>query len=212
MRLCIHLCMCLFTYVCTCIHIYTHVRVCECVRRDICLYVCVNIHICVRLYVHILICVCVYVFIYTFGYVYVFMYVFIYVCSYMHTCVCMCMCVQRDIQIGSVAFPPGQWTSSQLQPCHRLFETRWARPCSLWLLLIPWAQRLSLWDNWGDERGCDEGHWHAHTRGLPWSLPGVFGTEQQVHCSRRRLLRRGLEFHVCTINKSAHTKKVWKLI
>ena len=38
------------------------------------------------------------------------------------------------------------------------------------------------------------------------------GTVQQVHCSRGRLLRRGLEFHVCTINKSAHTKKVWKLI
>ena len=37
-------------------------------------------------------------------------------------------------------------------------------------------------------------------------------TVQQVHCSRRRLLRRGLEFHVCTINKSAHTKKVWKPI
>ena len=33
-----------------------------------------------------------------------------------------------------------------------------------------------------------------------------------MHCRRRRLLRRGLEFHVCTINKSAHTKKVWKLI
>ena len=28
----------------------------------------------------------------------------------------------------------------------------------------------------------------------------------------RRLPRRGLEFHVCTINNSAHTKKVWKLI
>ena len=27
-----------------------------------------------------------------------------------------------------------------------------------------------------------------------------------------RLPRRELEFHVCTINKSAHTKKVWKLI
>ena len=27
-----------------------------------------------------------------------------------------------------------------------------------------------------------------------------------------RLLRRGLEFHVCTINKSVHTKKVWKPI
>ena len=33
-----------------------------------------------------------------------------------------------------------------------------------------------------------------------------------THCSRRRLLRRGVEFHVCTINKSAHTKKVWELI
>ena len=37
-------------------------------------------------------------------------------------------------------------------------------------------------------------------------------TVQQVHCSRRRLLRRGLEFHVCTINKSTHTNKVWKFI
>ena len=66
---------------------------------------------------------------------------------------------------------------------------------------------MSLWDKWGDERGCDEGHWHAHTRGLPWGLPEVVGMVQQVHCSLRRLLRRGLEFHVCTINKSAHTKK-----
>ena len=40
----------------------------------------------------------------------------------------------------------------------------------------------------------------------------VVGTVQQVHCSRRILLRRGLEFHVCTINKSAHMKKVWKVI
>ena len=29
-----------------------------------------------------------------------------------------------------------------------------------------------------------------------------------MHCSWRRLLRRGLEFHVCTINKSAHTKSL----
>ena len=50
------------------------------------------------------------------------------------------------------------------------------------------------------------------TRGLLRGLPEVVGTVQQVHCSRRRLLRRGLEFHACTINKSAHTKKVWKLI
>ena len=39
-----------------------------------------------------------------------------------------------------------------------------------------------------------------------WGLPVIVGTVKQVYCSRRRLLRRGLEFHVCTINKSAHTK------
>ena len=38
-------------------------------------------------------------------------------------------------------------------------------------------------------------------------LPEVIGTVQQVHCSRMRLLRRGREFHLCTINKIAHTKK-----
>ena len=43
-------------------------------------------------------------------------------------------------------------------------------------------------------------------------LAEVVGMVQQVHCSRRRLLRRGLEFHVYTINKSANTKKVWKLL
>ena len=50
-------------------------------------------------------------------------------------------------QIGSVAFPPGQCTSPQLHPCHRLFDqdghqdnssaSLQSRPCSLWLLLIP---------------------------------------------------------------------------
>ena len=71
---------------------------------------------------------------------------------------------------------------------------------------------LSLWDNWGDERGCDEGQWHAHTKGFPRGLPEVVGTVEEVYYSRKRLPRRGLEFHVCTINKSVHTKKVWKLI
>ena len=82
-------------------------------------------------------------------------------------------------------------------------------PCDFWLFpkLKEKLSRLSLWDNWGDEKGCDEGHRHTDTRGLPWSLPEVVGTVQQVHCSQRILLRRGLEFHVCTINKRAHTKK-----
>ena len=51
------------------------------------------------------------------------------------------------LQIGSVAFPLGQCTSPQLNPCHRLFDqdghqdssstSLSSRPCSLWLLLIP---------------------------------------------------------------------------
>ena len=57
-----------------------------------------------------------------------------------------------------------------------------------------------------------KGQWHAHTRGLPWGVPEVVGTVKQVHCSRRRLRRRGLEFHVFTIKKVPIRKKVWKLI
>ena len=112
------------------------------------------------------------------------------------------------LEIGSVAFSRGQCTSPQLHPCHRLFNqdghqdssspSLLSKLCSLWLL-------VSLWDNWGDEIGCNEGHWHAHTRGLPWSLPEVVGMIQQVHCSWKRVLRRGLEFHMCTINKSLET-------
>ena len=126
------------------------------------------------------------------------------------------------LQIGSVAFPPGQCTSLQLHPCHRLYDqdghqdssspSLYSRTCSLWLLVIPKAQRLSLWDNWGDERGCDESHWHALTRELPWGLPEAVRTVKQVRYSHCRLLQRGVDFHVCIINKSAHMKKVWKLI
>ena len=125
----------------------------------------------------------------------------------------------RTLQIGSVAFPPRQCTCPQLYPFHRLFDqdghqdsssaSLSSRPCSLWILVIPLGQRLLSWNNWGDERGCDEGHWHA--RGLTWALPEAVGTVQ-VHCSWSRLLRKWLEFLVCTINKSVPTKKVWKLI
>ena len=96
------------------------------------------------------------------------------------------------------------WT---FQPTPRMYVCQWHNSCRR----LPRPIIMSLWDNFWDERGCDKGHWHAHTRGLWWALPEVVGTVQ-VHCSRRRLLRRGLQFHVCTINKSAHTKKVWKLI
>ena len=47
----------------------------------------------------------------------------------------------RTLQIGSVAFPPGQSTSSQLHPCHRLFDQDGHHPpyspdlapCDFWL-------------------------------------------------------------------------------
>ena len=32
-----------------------------------------------------------------------------------------------------------------------------------------------------------------------------------MHCSQKRVLRRGLEFHVCTINKSVHSKQYGNL-
>ena len=35
------------------------------------------------------------------------------------------------LQIGSVAFPPGQCTSPQLHPCHRLFDQDGYQDCSL---------------------------------------------------------------------------------
>ena len=51
------------------------------------------------------------------------------------------------LQIGSVAFPLGQCTSTQLHPCHKLFDhdrhqdssspSLYSRPCSLLHLVIP---------------------------------------------------------------------------
>ena len=51
------------------------------------------------------------------------------------------------LQIRSAAFPPGQCTSPQLHPCHRLFKqvehqdssspSLWSRPSFLWLWLFP---------------------------------------------------------------------------
>ena len=105
-------------------------------------------------------------------------------------------------------------------PTSSLSQSIWPRWASRQFLSLPKVQTLlpvtfgysvssrknleAVVKRWRDERGCDKGHWHAHTRGLPRSLPEAVGTVR-VHCSRRRLLQRGLEFHVCTINKSAHT-------
>ena len=130
-------------------------------------------------------------------------------------------------------FKSGQWHFHQ-STSQSLSQTIWPRWTSRQFFTLPIPQTLlpvtfgyslsseavvmrQLTNTTGNcwrlvERGCGGGHWHAYTRGLPWGLPEVIGTVQQVHCSRSRLLRRGLEFHVCTINKSSNTKKVWKLL
>ena len=117
------------------------------------------------------------------------------------------------LQIGSVAFPARTTNQSKTPFLSQTIWPRWTSrqfltlPIVQTLLPVTFAQELSLWDYWGDKRGCDEGQWHTQTRGLPWGLPEVVGTVQQVHCSWRRLLRRGLEFHVCIINKKPIRKK-----
>ena len=40
------------------------------------------------------------------------------------------------LQIGSVAFPAGQYTSPQFHPCHRLFDPRWTSGQFLSLLMV----------------------------------------------------------------------------
>ena len=112
------------------------------------------------------------------------------------------------LQIGSVAIYQSTTPS--------LSQTLWPRWASRQFLSLPIVQTLlpvtfaySLSSETVVMRQLRR---HTYTKGLPWSLPEVVGTAQQVHYSWRRLLRRGLEFHACTINKRAHTKKVWKLI
>ena len=48
------------------------------------------------------------------------------------------------LQIGSVAFPPGQCTSPQLYPCHRLFEQDGHQDCSSVQTMLPVTFAYSL--------------------------------------------------------------------
>ena len=113
----------------------------------------------------------------------------------------------------SVAFLPGQCTSLQLHPCHRLFDQDVPlppySPVTFGYSLSSEAVVMRELRRW-------KRLWRRpltrSNKTTSMGPPEVVGTVEQVHCSRRRLLWRGLEFHVCTINKSALTKKVWKLI
>ena len=121
------------------------------------------------------------------------------------------------LQIGSVTFPPEQCTSPQLHSCHRLsidgikMGIKTVPHPTYSLYLAPCDFRL-----FPKLRGCRyetiEEMKEAVTKVIDTltqedfhggvGLPGVVGTVQ-MHCSRRRLLRRGLEFHECTINESS---------
>ena len=120
------------------------------------------------------------------------------------------------LQIGPVAFPVRQYSCPQLPACHWLFDKDGHQdnssnlaPCDF--CLFPKLRGYPYEIIEEIKKGCDEDHWHTYTRGLPLALPEIVGTAQQVHYSWRSLLRRGIEFHVCTIYKSVHTKKDWKL-
>ena len=67
-------------------------------------------------------------------------------------------------------------------------------------LVIPLAHKaIAMWQL----RSWKKLWWRSLTRSqkdFHWGLPEVVGTVQQVHYSRRRLLRRGLEFHM-SLNK-----------
>ena len=121
------------------------------------------------------------------------------------------------VQIGSVAFPPGQCTSPKLHRCHRLFDQDGHQDSSSSLLPVTFVNSLRteavvmgqlrrwkrLWRRslirshkttcMGPSRSC----WNDTTSELQ---------PEEMTSKGSRVL------YVCTINKSAHTKKVWKLI
>ena len=126
------------------------------------------------------------------------------------------------LQIGSVAFPAGQCTSPQLHPCHRLFDQNGHQdsssefPIVQTLLPVTFGYSLSsgavvmrqlrrwkrLW--WRSLT-------HSHKRtSMGLSRSCWNGTTSALQPEEITL--KGLEFQVCTIDKSTHTKKVWKLI
>ena len=116
------------------------------------------------------------------------------------------------LQIGSVAFPPvhnsifvtDYLTKMDIKTVPLAPYSPDLAPCEFWLFS---KLRGCRYETIEEMIVCDEDHWHALTRGLPWGLPGVVGMVQQVHCSQRILLRRGLEFNVCTIKKMLIQKK-----
>ena len=91
------------------------------------------------------------------------------------------------LQIGSVAFPPVH---------NSILVTDYLTKMGIKTVpLTPYSPDLAPSDFW------------LFPKLRSYRYETIEEMKRQVHCNRRRLLRRGLEFHVCTINKSDHTKK-----
>ena len=107
-----------------------------------------------------------------------------------------------SLQIGSVAFPAGQYTSPQLHPCHRLFNQD-GHEDFLTLLMVQTLLPVTFGYSLNSEavvmrqlRRWKRLWRRSLTRSPKRNSMGpsrFVGTVQQVHCSRRRLLRRGLD-------------------
>ena len=121
------------------------------------------------------------------------------------------------LQIRSVAFLRGQYTSPLLHPCHRLFDQDGHQDSS-----SPYSLDLAPCDFclFPKLRGCRyeriEEMKEAVTKVIDTltqeDFHGAFQKLLERYNKCKILLRRELEFHMCIINKSACTKKVWKLI
>ena len=116
------------------------------------------------------------------------------------------------LQIWSVAFPPGQYTSPQLNPFYSLFDQYLVHT----LLLVTFGYSLSseavvIWQLRRWKRLWRRSSTHSHQRTSMWLSRGCWNGTTSV-LQPEEIISKGLEFHVCTINKSAHTKKVLKPI
>ena len=121
------------------------------------------------------------------------------------------------LQIGSVAYPPRQCTRSQLHPCHLTLSSYLTEMGIKAVVHLPYSPDLAPCDFclFPKLTGCR----YETIEGMKEAVTKVIDTltQEDFHGALKNLLERyniasQLEFHVCTINKSAHPKKIWKPI
>ena len=165
------------------------------------IFVCVCASIYLYIYIYI-ICLCVHLYIYVYIYIYMSVIMCVWICVWIYIYVCVCVCIRTMHQsitpsLSQTIWP--KWVSRQflsLPMVQTLLPVTFGYSQSSEPVVMRHLRRWKrLWRRWltrshkktsiGPFRSC----WNGTTS------------------SWRRLHRRGLEFHVCIINKSAHTKK-----